>query len=109
MKDLIKNYLFVTLLIMIMLGCNEKTKTSTSNNVLLDEWKGPYGGVPAFDEMKTEDVKQAMIEGMRLRLNDIEKIAESKDEPSFENTIVQMEKSGKELSRVYSYYGILSR
>ena len=80
MKDLIKN-LPVTLLIIIMLGCNEKTKTSTSNNVLLDEWKGPYGGVPAFDEMKTEDVKQAMIEGMRLRLNDIEKIAESKDEP----------------------------
>ncbi len=80
----------------------------TYDNVLLQEWTGPYNGVPAFDKMEVKDVKEAMEKGMELSLVDIDKIANNPDAPTFENTIVAMESSGKELDRVYTYYGILS-
>ena len=38
----------------------------------------------------------------------VEAIAINPDEPNFENTIEEMERSGKLLSDVYPYYGILS-
>ena len=108
MTNSLKHYLLMTFLISILTACNQNVKSTASNNVLIKEWEGLYGGVPAFDKMKVEDIKDAMIQGMKLRLNEIENIAKNKDEPSFENTILQMERSGKELNRVYSYYGILS-
>ena len=79
-----------------------------TDNILIQEWTGPYGGVPAFDEMNVEDIKEAMQKGMELNLADIDKIANNSEAATFENTIVAMERSGKELDRVYSYYGILS-
>ena len=45
---------------------------------------------------------------MELSLKDIDKIANNLDTPTFENTIEEMERSGKLLNDVYSYYGILS-
>ncbi|MEQ9313304.1 MAG: M3 family metallopeptidase [Cytophagales bacterium] len=78
------------------------------DNPLLMEWTGPYGGVPAFDKMKLEDVREAMVKGMEMNLEEIEEIANNSDAPTFENTIVEMEKSGAELDRASSYYSIFS-
>jgi len=92
-------------------SCKEEPKEpekTMSDNLLLQEWTGPYGGVPAFDKMKVEDVKGAVEEGMALSLADIEAIASNTDAPTFENTIEEMERSGEELNRVFRYYGILS-
>ncbi len=87
----------------------EITQTeTTSDNILLQEWTGDYGGVPAFDKIKLEDVKPAMLKGMELNLADIEAIANNPEPPTFENTIVAMERAGEELDRAYRYYGILS-
>jgi len=36
--------------------------------ILLKEWIGPYEGVPAFDQMKVEDVITGMIQDMDLNL-----------------------------------------
>ena len=90
------------------MSCKQETKDAMVDNILLKEWTGPYGGVPAFDLMKVEDVKDAMLEGMKLNLEDIEAIANNKAAPTFENTIESMERAGKELDRAYAYYGILS-
>jgi peptidyl-dipeptidase Dcp len=90
---------------------NEKAEESEElvvENALLKEWTGPYGGVPAFDLMKIEDVKAAMLTGMELNLEDIEVIANNADAPTFENTIAEMERAGQELDRGFAYYGILS-
>ena len=93
-------------------SCKESEKKEetamTYDNVLLQEWTGPYEGVPAFDKMEVSDVKAAMEKGMELSLAEIDKIANNPDAPTFENTIVAMESSGKELDRVFTYYGILS-
>jgi len=89
-------------------GCKQEPEKPVIDNPLLNEWTGPYGGVPAFDQMKVEDVKGAMLQGMELNLKDIDAIANNQDAPTFENTIEEMERAGKEFNRAFTYYGILS-
>jgi|TARA_B110000091_G_C13815756_1_gene477691 peptidyl-dipeptidase Dcp len=92
------------------MSCKEEIKTEDPmvENLLLQEWTGNYGGVPAFDKVKMEDVKPAMLLGIEMKLKDIEAIANNEEAPTFENTIVEMERSGQALSRAFNYYGILS-
>jgi len=94
----------------ILLGSCTATEKESMNtdNVLLAEWTGPYGGVPAFDKMNLADVKPALEKGMELSLAEIDAIANNAEAPTFENTIVAMERSGEALDRVFTYYGILS-
>ncbi len=104
-----KHSIFLFLAIVLLVGCKqEKDQEPLVDNLLLKEWTGPYGGVPAFDQMKVEDVKDAMLQGMELNLKDIDAIANNTDAPTFENTIEAMERSGEELDRGFTYYGILS-
>ena len=93
-----------------IMSCKEEIKTEDPmvENLLLQEWTGNYGGVPAFDKVKMEDVKPAMLLGIEMKLKDIEAIANNEEAPTFENTIVEMERSGQALSRAFNYYGILS-
>ncbi len=88
----------------IVASCTTKTEF---NNPLLQEWAGPYGGLPAFDQIDISDVQDAMVTAMDMSLAEIEMIANNPDEPTFENTIEEMERSGAALDRAFSYYGIL--
>lgn len=85
----------------------EQTQTMEENQ-LLQEWKGPYGGIPAFDKMQLSDLQPAIEKGMELHLAEIDSIASNPNEPTFENTIVAMEKAGEELDRAFTYYSIWS-
>lgn len=113
LKQFKTNHLELVFLFVLVafVGCNqEKTKEEKpmETNVLLQDWTGPYGGVPAFDKMKVEDVKSAMIRGMELNLQEIEAIANNEEAPNFKNTIEEMERSGKALDNGFTYYGIFS-
>ncbi len=77
-----------------------------SDNILLADWTGPYGGVPAFDRMRIADLEPALDGGMARQLEEIDAIAANPDPPSFDNTIVSLERSGRDLSRVFTYSGI---
>jgi len=97
--------------IILFASCKEEQKTedkSMTENILLQEWTGPYQGVPAFDKMNVADVKEAVEKGMELQLQEIDAIANNDEAPTFKNTIVAMESAGKALDRVFTYYGILS-
>jgi peptidyl-dipeptidase Dcp len=87
---------------------NPQTATSTEENVLLDEWTGPYGGVPGFDRMNLEDLKPALEAGMARELEEIAAIAANPEPPTFENTIAAMERAGRDFDRVSTYFGIWS-
>lgn len=92
-------------------GCNSTASYATddmSKNTLTAEWTGPYQGVPAFDEMDVADVKPALEMGMAANLREIEAIASNPEPPTFENTIVAMEDTGRVLGRVFAYYGLWS-
>ena len=104
-----KQLLLLFLSVIVLTNCKkEKEEVTMVDNLLLKEWTGPYGGVPAFDKMKVEDVKPAMLQGMELNLKDIDVIANNPEAPTFENTIEEMERAGQELDRAFNYYGILS-
>jgi len=76
------------------------------DNTLLAEWTGPYNGVPAFDKMNVTDLKEAMVKGMEMNLAEIDAIVEISEDPTFENTILVMERAGEPSNRAFSYYGI---
>jgi peptidyl-dipeptidase Dcp len=62
---------------------------------------------PAFDKIKDEHFKPAFEVGMRVHLLEIEAIANSKSAPTFENTIVAMERAGRLLARVSTTFSNL--
>ncbi|WP_338792240.1 M3 family metallopeptidase [Bernardetia sp. MNP-M8] len=115
-KQATKQFLFLLLTLSAFTACKQEVKKedtetkeeATTENLLLQKWTGDYGGVPAFDKMKLEDIKPAMIKGMEMNLADIEKIANNPEPATFENTIEEMERAGKELDRAFNYYGIWS-
>ena len=78
------------------------------SNTLLAKWEGSYGGVPAFETVTLDDLKPALDYGMERSLVEINAIANNPNPPTFENTIVAMERSGSDLDRVFPYYGIWS-
>ena len=103
-----KTNLLVKLVLLGTLTIISSCKKEMSNhNILLQEWQGPYGGVPAFDKMDVKDIQEAVEKGMELNLSEIEAIANSTKEATFENTIEALERRS-ELDRVFSYYGIMS-
>src|SRR4030095_9293663 len=77
-------------------------------NPLLEEWTGPYNGVPPFDHVVVADFKPAIEAAIQESLAEINKIAEENSVPNFENTIAALERSGKTLTRVQTIYGIWS-
>lgn len=79
-----------------------------SQNMLLQEWTGPYQGVPAFDKVTLGELKPALEEGMRLNLAEVDVITANPEAATFENTIVALERSGEVLNRIFSYWGIWS-
>ena len=102
-----KNVILLSVLLITAMGYAQENNQPKIDNILLKEWSGPYGGVPAFDQIKLDDVKPAMLQGMDLKLEDIDAIANNTDAPTFENTIEAMERSGAALNRGMTYYGIL--
>jgi len=82
------------------------TEIEQSKALLLAKWQGPYQGVPAFDKVSLVGLIPAMEEGMKINLAEIETIANNPEAPTFENTIVAMERTGDDLGRIFTYYGI---
>ncbi len=76
------------------------------SNVLLAEWTGPHGGVPAFDQMDLDLLQPAMDAAMAMELEEVEAIASNPDPPTFENTILALERGGADLQRALVYYRI---
>ncbi|NNE58903.1 MAG: M3 family metallopeptidase [Hellea sp.] len=79
-----------------------------SDNSVLRPWTGPYDGVPDFENVKLEDLKAALEWGMARNLAEVDQITANPDAPTFYNTIVPLEKSGEDLGRAFTYWGIWS-
>ncbi len=66
----------------------------------------PYQA-PDFDRIKESDYRPGFAEGMRQQLAEIAVIADQSAPPTFDNTIVAMERSGAMLTRVsYAFDGV---
>lgn len=104
--------LFAAALTVLMATDNSINRTVVANNLaadpnpLLAEWGGPYGGVPPFDKVQIPLFKPALEAAMAENLSEVENIASVRSAPTFENTIVALEKAGHTLDRVTTIYGI---
>jgi len=64
---------------------------------------------PPFDKITDADFQPAIDEGMKQQLAEIETIADNAQAPTFDNTIVAMERSGALLTRVSKVFGALAQ
>ena len=81
---------------------------SPSANPLLADWTGPMGGVPPFGRVHVGDFEPAVAHAMALHLAEIDTVAANPDLPTFDNTLVALERAGKALHRVAAVYGVWS-
>jgi len=74
-------------------------EAALAENPLLQDWDTPYG-VPPFAEIADEDYLPAIDFAITELQAEIEAIANSEEAPTFENTIVALDKAGGALSKV---------
>lgn len=72
-------------------------------NPLLEKSNLPCGA-PDFSKIEDKHYKEAIFEAMQLQKERVTKIIENKEVPTFENTIIALEKSGKELRSVTNVF-----
>jgi len=72
---------------------------ATSDNPLLEPSVLPYQ-MPPFDRIRVSDYVSAFQEAMREQLQEVAAIAHNPKPPTFENTIVALDRSGQALQRV---------
>ena len=89
-----------------IVGLAKTAVAKATSNPLVKPWTGPYGGVPAFDQVKISDFVPAMEQAMAAELVEIAAITANKAAPNFENTIAALERSGQLSNRVGTFYGI---
>ncbi len=84
------------------------TTAVVPDNILLKDWTGPYDGVPPWDKVEVGQFPEALQFGIDEMLGEIDAIAANPERPSFENTIVAMEKAGERLGNVQAILGVYS-
>lgn len=82
-------------------------QTGSSANPFNEASKLAYQ-TPAFDQIKDDDFQPALEQGMKIQLEEMQKIADNPDAPTFENTLVAMEKSGQMLTRTNNVFSALT-
>ena len=71
---------------------------------LLKRWTGPFGGVPPWNLVRSEEFIGAFDAAIKAADDDITAITGNPETPDFENTIVAMERSGRTLSRLEAMF-----
>ena len=102
-------YLFlpVAAAVLFLSACNPNVENKNMNNPLLKPSTLPYGA-PDFSAITNADFQPAIEQGMKEQLDEINTIANNPEEPTFENTLVAMEKSGATLNRAYAVFNVLT-
>ena len=82
-------------------------KTVTARNPFYSVSKLPYQ-VPDFSKINDSDYRPALEEGIKRQLKEIKQIADNPAAPTFDNTLVALEKSGQLLTRVNNAFSLVS-
>ncbi len=105
----LKNLLILGLSVLTLWSCTESktyTEEDMKDNPLVHESALPYGA-PDFSKINDEHFKPAIEYGLQLEKQAIKEIAENPQEPTFENTLVALEKAGIVRSRVMRVFSAL--
>ena len=102
MKKLV---LLISMAILLMNTAMSQEKTTT--NPFFSEYTTPFK-IPPFDQIKNEHYLPAVIKGIAEQQAEIDAIINNPAAPTFENTIMAYEKSGKLLGKVNIVFGSLN-
>jgi peptidyl-dipeptidase Dcp len=102
-------------LLIILAACNSNSEQKKSMENANDLASNPFMQAstlpfqaPDFTKIKDNDFAPAFEEGLKEQLTEIEKVAQNPEAPTFENTLVALEKSGVLLRRVNGVFNMLS-
>lgn len=96
-------FLLLSFIGLFVLSCSKQAE-----NPFFSEYDTPFG-VPPFDKIHEEHYMPAFKKGIELHSKEIDSIANNTEEPTFDNTILAMEKSGRLLNKVAAvFYNLLS-
>jgi peptidyl-dipeptidase Dcp len=95
--------LIILLTIGTFLSVEAQEKKQTMNP-FFQSYNTPFN-VPAFDKIKNEHFKPAILEGIKKHEAEINLIANNPEAPTFDNTILAMENAGELLSEVNRVFG----
>ena len=102
-----KRILFVLTLLMTALNTTFCTKqVQKEGNPLLTEFNTPYG-VPPFDLIEAEHYQPAFKFAMSLHNDEVATILANKEEPTFDNTILELDRSGELLANISDIFGMM--
>lgn len=85
----------------------QKSADSLDGNPFLTESTLEFGA-PDFDKIKPEHFMPAFVEGMKQHLAEIDSIVNNAEAPTFDNTIVAMQRVGRMLERTSSTFFALA-
>lgn len=81
---------------------------SAQSNPLLKDWHTPFG-VPPFEQIKADHFLPAFREAIARHQQEIAAIAANPEAPTFDNTVLALEASGRLLTKVDDVFGNLVR
>ena len=81
-------------------------QVQNEGNPLLAEFNTPYG-VPPFDLIKAEHYKPAFKQAMSLHNEEVAAILANQEKPTFENTILELDRSGSLLANISELFGMM--
>ncbi|WP_342643227.1 M3 family metallopeptidase [Rhodoligotrophos ferricapiens] len=79
------------------------SQSHTLTNPLLAPWNTPFEA-PPFSEIRPEHFQPAFEAAFASHANEIAAIRDNPEKPTFENTILAMERAGRDLDRVFSVF-----
>src|ERR1035437_4261766 len=102
MKKFLRLFILLWFIVIIFSSCKHNQKVDMSNP-FFSEYETPFG-VPPFDKIKASHYMPAFHQGMAEGRRELESLLKSKDEPTFENTIVAYDNIGDLLTKVSSVF-----
>ena len=97
---------------MLLVSCTNKQPAENKTTMSPDNYFASASTLPFqtadFSKIKDADFKPAIEEGIKQQLDEVNKIAENTDAPTFENTLMALEKSGALLRRVNGVFNLLT-
>ena len=97
-----------TLILLTFFGFSCSNISEDSMNPFFTDYDAPYQ-IPPFEKIKEAHYLPAFAQGMKEQLEEIDVITGNLESPTFENTIVELERTGKTLNKVADvFFNLLS-
>ena len=99
--------LFLISALLLIVGCQQQSNMDPNINPFFQEWNTSYE-VPPFMDIKDEHYMPAYQKGMEENLSEIDAIVNNPEVPTFANTIEELERTGKLLTKVARVFSNLA-